>query len=367
MGGPEKLMEIWFTSDANSSTSSLRDVPQEVWQECLNDVCCQILSTICNEHVTAFLLSESSMFVYDDKVYIKTCGTTTLLRFLPGMIRIAKSCGLSVIEDMFYSRQNFFFPEQQQFPHTSFDAEVAYLNSEFRNGPAFTLGRINGSHYNFFNAEAGTPRHEADSSLEIMMTGLDPALMRAHFFKDTFVSGGPTLKNSGIGDLFPEAQIDEYVFDPCGYSMNGILADGSVSTIHITPQDTHSYASFECNVILADYTELLHKVLKIFQPRQFMVVSSCNHAFLVEGQDPSRSAFITQGVPGYVVQDQADYRFQSYKLNYLNFRSEGVVREERQEESQPPAPSSSLNPIASLLPLLTLAPHLTTLATYDTC
>lgn len=59
--------------------------------------------------------------------------------------------------------------------------------------------------------------------------------------------------------LFPGAKIDEFGFDPCGYSMNGIIGD-AFFTIHITPQPEQSYASFETNAPLTDYTELLHKV-----------------------------------------------------------------------------------------------------------
>lgn len=40
------------------------------------------------------------------------------------------------------------------------------------------------------------------------------------------------------------AVIDDYVFEPCGYSMNSQQA-GVFSTIHITPEDGFSYASFE--------------------------------------------------------------------------------------------------------------------------
>jgi hypothetical protein len=80
------------------------------------------------------------------------------------------------------------------------------------------------------------------------------------------------LQESGIGSLYGDALIDDFVFDPQGYSMNGlrergyftvnahttsphltsaILASHSCSVvfdveqIHITPQPNCSYASFE--------------------------------------------------------------------------------------------------------------------------
>jgi hypothetical protein len=87
--GPEKLLELWFAAGRDQkSPTSLRNIPNARWQECLDSVNCKILSTISNEHVTAFLLSESSMFVFDEKVYIKTCGTTTLLKCIPVLARL---------------------------------------------------------------------------------------------------------------------------------------------------------------------------------------------------------------------------------------------------------------------------------------
>lgn len=49
---------------------------------------------------------------------------------------------------------------------------------------------------------------------------------------------------SGILALKPHADIDDYVFEPCGYSMNGIEGTGLI-TIHITPEKGFSYASVE--------------------------------------------------------------------------------------------------------------------------
>lgn len=59
-----------------------------------------------------------------------------------------------------------------------------------------------------------------------------------------FVSARETTVASGIADLLSGAAIDDYLFDPCGYSMNG-LEGSAFSTIHVTPEDGFSYASVE--------------------------------------------------------------------------------------------------------------------------
>lgn len=77
-----------------------------------------------------------------------------------------------------------------------------------------------------------------------------------------FVSAKHTTAASGISSLLPRAIIDDYVFDPCGYSMNG-LEGSAFSTIHITPECEFSYASLELYGYTADQlnpTAIVEKV-----------------------------------------------------------------------------------------------------------
>ncbi|KAG2279873.1 hypothetical protein Bca52824_051093 [Brassica carinata] len=53
---------------------------------------------------------------------------------------------------------------------------------------------------------------------------------------------------SGIDMINANAFICDFAFDPCGYSMNGVDGD-RYSTIHVTPEDGFSYASFECDCV----------------------------------------------------------------------------------------------------------------------
>ena len=125
--GAEKLLEIWF-ENTNSSLTGLRSVDPAVWHDMLKLVQCQVLSTIKNEVVDAYLLSESSMFVYSNRLVLKTCGTTTLLHAVPRILEIAEEyCKLTKVDAIFYSRKSFLFPEQQLFPHGSWSEEVKEL------------------------------------------------------------------------------------------------------------------------------------------------------------------------------------------------------------------------------------------------
>lgn len=42
--------------------------------------------------------------------------------------------------------------------------------------------------------------------------------------------------------MFPNAVIDDFLFEPCGYSMNA-LQEAGLMTIHVTPEAHCSYAS----------------------------------------------------------------------------------------------------------------------------
>ena len=58
----------------------LREVTRNEWSNLLVSAACEILDVRSNEYFDAYLLSESSLFVYPVKIILKTCGTTTLLR-----------------------------------------------------------------------------------------------------------------------------------------------------------------------------------------------------------------------------------------------------------------------------------------------
>lgn len=203
--GPEKLIEIWFEPTSGlEAHSCLRSVERRVWEEMLDVVKCQVLSVIENHHADAYLLSESSMFVYPKKLVLKTCGTTTLLHSVPHILKIAADIGLGTVDAFFYSRKSFLFPEQQEWPHGQWNVEVDYLDKIF---PAnhfetagYVFGKINGDHWNLYtcmsdshdlninhdhldcNSDQIFSPHVEDVTLEILMTDLDQDSMQ-HFWR----------------------------------------------------------------------------------------------------------------------------------------------------------------------------------------
>lgn len=91
-----------------------------------------------------------------------------------------------------------------------------------------------------------------------------------------FVSARETTVASGIADLLSGAAIDDYLFDPCGYSMNG-LEGSAFSTIHVTPEDGFSYASVELTGYKLGTLDRDHIAAKV--PHDLFVMMSVARAF----------------------------------------------------------------------------------------
>lgn len=195
----------------------------------LNLVNCKVLSILESDHVDAYLLSESSMFVWPHKLVLKTCGTTTLLCGLPRMLEIAAlEAGFPHVAAnlpqgipaaatpyrVFYSRKNFLYPNQQRGPHRSWRDEVRFLDKLFLGGSAYMIGKMNGEHWYLYITGPDTQltppstpdaelqmtytRHlsvpkenigfhdeeQEDETLEILMTDLDEKNARQFYLED---------------------------------------------------------------------------------------------------------------------------------------------------------------------------------------
>lgn len=259
--GPEKLLEVWFAPSADALpitavNNGLKAVSAETWKGMLDLVHCTVLSVAESDDMDAYLLSESSLFVFPHKLILKTCGTTTLLYGLPRLLEIAaisagfprdSSVGPDKIAAMtyrvFYSRKNFMFPGKQHGPHKSWSSEVKCLDSMFNGGSAYMVGKMNGDHWYLYLTAPNptltppvTPEREAttetkllnfpgtrasklamgalatdDETLEVLMTDLEPENAKQFYLDNaSAVAQGQYFKRanearqeavSRIGDL----------------------------------------------------------------------------------------------------------------------------------------------------------------------
>lgn len=293
---------------------------------------CLIVSAKHAKSFDAYVLSESSLFVYANKVVLKTCGTTKLLEAIPKFLSEAKALGMAP-RRVKYTRSTFDRPEEQPL-EGCFTRETEFLERHFGElgpdgGNAFVLGSKNkgvqwhvyvaddDSANNFVGSQStegsecstqdetnvdGVPAQptvpfvEPTVSLEVCMTELNVEHAK-HFVRDgSFVSSRATSEASGIANVFPTMDIDDYVFEPCGYSMNGLAGD-EYSTIHITPEDGFPYCSVEHSnvpVAIADPEAYVRKVASTFKPGRFSLSVSTD-APLAAAADIRR----VPSLPGY--------------------------------------------------------------------
>lgn len=273
--GCEKRLEIVFSETGNKE--GLRRISKEEWNVLLSHAHCTILGDCTkSEAVDSYILSESSLFVSPLRVVIKTCGTTSLLQIVPVLVEAAEKLG-SALETVFFSHQNYMYPERQPAPHHNLEAETQYLHKHF-DGELKTLGsREDGFHWSLFtNTRAkeldDTPVHSLHS-LEIMMHQLDPEVMKQ--FHHSEETPAQVIKRTGINEILLGADhVDGHVFKPWGFSMNALKDDVYV-TIHVTPEDGGSYVSYETNMIfhcLLTLKNTIQRVVDLFKPSKFCLV-----------------------------------------------------------------------------------------------
>lgn len=236
---------MWFAPSADelgvAGPDGLKKVSGEIWKDMLDLVNCQVLSVVSSEDVDAYLLSESSMFVWPHKLILKTCGTTTLLSGLPRILEIATlfagfpratapaSKGITVAASpyrVFYSRKNYLFPDRQRGPHRSWRDEVRNMDSLFLNGSAYMIGKMNGEHWYLYLTEPHTmltppasPHEDAtfqetetkvldfpeankvhkddehDETLEVLMTDLDEENAKQFYLDNATATAEKNYRN----------------------------------------------------------------------------------------------------------------------------------------------------------------------------
>lgn len=290
--GPEKKLDIFFRPAA--PPEGLRHFAADTWAELLQFASCSILSTKKNDHFDAYLLSESSLFVFPHRVILKTCGTTTLLRVLPELIRMAEFLGSS-IQLLQYGHLRYKFPEQQIYPHGSIAEEQAYLARHFGTVFRSTLGPSDGCCWSMFAVESADLKLElqmpvapadGDDVLEIAMEGLalDVCALFSRGASATSSSGVPErelaasmTERSGLLELLPDVTMDDWAFEPCGYSMNGLRLD-YYYTVHVTPEPDFSYASFETNDPRYREPHLVQRIVSSFAPSVAVVTLTTRRA-----------------------------------------------------------------------------------------
>mmetsp|Transcript_16843 Transcript_16843/g.52307 ORF Transcript_16843/g.52307 Transcript_16843/m.52307 type:complete len:376 (-) Transcript_16843:15-1142(-) len=331
--GPEKRLEIIVRGDALEA-GGLRQAAREEWDAIIDVLNAKIVNHVRNDHLDAYVLTESSLFVYPHKLILITCGTTVTLTALEPILALVKKYGLEV-EWASFMRKNFTYPWEQIGPHASMETEYSYLKQYFVKGQPFIFGPIDSDHYFVFvYDDMIRPCVEADTQVSMTMYDMDPDVAK-HFYSDKFLDGPdtePIRAATKIDTLVCDGwTVQDLQFEPCGYSINAIRGD-AYQTMHITPEEHCSFASYETNMALDNVTEQLDKVLAVFKPKRFSVL------ILADPQCPlgvaiSKAADLgLNSLSGYSTSNISMNEFApGYTLVKANFSRDGVSRASSQE------------------------------------
>ncbi len=300
--GPEKKLEIILYSPHPGLRAT------EQWHKVVRASGSYIVSRISNEYMDAYLLSESSLFVWDDSILMITCGRTSIVNSLSEILGIVDK---DEVAYAFYERKNFVFPGEQP---SDFEEDAKRL-LDFFQGKSYRMGPANDDHLHVFYAAGPNAVPEPDATFQVLMNELDPSVMKMFSSANTRTPE-LTAVESGLREICPGLKtIDCHQFHPYGYSLNGIMGS-NYYTVHVTPQPEGSYTSFETNIIEKDYSGVISRVISIFRPGRFSIVltTSRHERFM-----PLHGT-VAGVLPNYDISERSTYEFDSgYMVTFLNY------------------------------------------------
>ncbi len=289
--GPEKKVEIAVVGDH----PPLRSMNPSWWHEVVAAAGAQVLSKLESDVCDAYLLSESSLFVWDDHLTLITCGQT---RLVDAVAMVLRQIPPKQIASLIYERKNEHFPERQP---TSFREDASRL-ATWLPGRALRFGEEHDHCVHVFHTTAEHLPRSDDTTLEVLMHGLPEDRLRC------FRPGSTRVDPVDLGNLLPGFRVDEHAFTPAGYSLNA-LRDHEYYTIHVTPERIGSYVSFETNVdVRGDSQDLISRVLHIFRPRSVDIVAFTPAA----GSSPGFE------LPDYRIKDDVKGIAAGYEVRFLH-------------------------------------------------
>lgn len=253
--GTEKKLELIL----DKPLAGLRDGRLNCWNAVVKACGAEIINRMATPVVDAYLLSESSLFVWDSRILMITCGQTTLVDSLGPILA---QVGAANVAAVFYERQNMIEPGRQP---RSFAEDRRHLRRFFQ-GQDVRLGSADGDHVDVFYKVLKPAPSGPDVTLQILMHDLDMDAETVFAAVPVDACRAPAIDR--ITSLFSGMQLDQHFFAPCGYSLNGV-AGGHYGTVHVTPQQGGSYASFETDCPGGDTGGILHTLTEVFRPGRF--------------------------------------------------------------------------------------------------
>jgi S-adenosylmethionine decarboxylase len=214
-----------------------------------------ILTKLEHKDATAYILAESSLFVWPHKMLLITCGQTVLYKAAE-WVQKNYSSDIAMLS---FSREKDLFPDAQI---TLFGADEKHLK-EFGPCELFHVKNVNTSH-DYLLASPFAIESPHRQTTRYVFNFAQKKLPHTS-------TGAALQKAFGIEKFFKKFKFDEHVFSPWGYSANGILGQEYL-TLHVSLVKETCYVTFESNSQSLCPPELMAHWNKHFQPAHVAVI-----------------------------------------------------------------------------------------------
>ena len=295
--GSEKKAEIIIDA---TSIDLLVDIGDSFWAKMVDRAQAQILSKISNKHCKAFLLSESSLFVWQDRLLIITCGTT---RLVDAVSFFLGNHPTEIVEQVIYQRKNEYFAHSQP---TNILDDISILNKHHM-GTTYRFGELDSHHGYLFSMDVDYTAKDTDRTYELLIYQIDEKAVTALTQKG--INGRDIFNYLQLDKVLNNFIVDDYVFNPFGYSLNAISAAGEYITIHVTPQANSSYISVESSIDLLEHMDLF---LNVLNPASFDLMTYNDDDFQEK---------LDERIPeNYVAKERVAFKITSgYEVRFASF------------------------------------------------
>lgn len=234
---------------------NLLGVDDSFWQQLVAHSGAEILSSSSNQHLKAYLLSESSLFIWQDKLLLITCGNTQLVK---AALFIQQQFTKQQIRTLIFQRHQALKPHLQS---SSFQQDTLLLEKQFSGHTQHWKEDYQGDLFCFGDLAS----QHITTQVIYMMTGLRGEL--ADNLQHQSINKEVLLKKLKLTTFFDGLLIDHFSFDPKGYSLNAICGKDYLA-IHLTPEQHSTYLSIETSFSTEKCTNFITYLQQLFLPVQ---------------------------------------------------------------------------------------------------
>ncbi|KPU83544.1 hypothetical protein JI57_01035 [Psychromonas sp. PRT-SC03] len=255
--GREKRLEI-VTQGVN-----LLNFPLHFWHAMVKNTGAYILCELKETKIKAFILSESSLFIWENKLLLITCGNTHLLQ---AALYFKNESPVNSIKSLLFQRHQANQPDAQK---STFSEDIAILQTMIKGKCQHWQDDYQGDIF-----QSDTYQSENSTTDIIMLNSLQSCFSKR--LHNTTVSSATIEQQLQLNTYFKTFSIHQHSFHPRGYSVNGVQ-DEYYFTLHLSPEKVASYLSFETNLESDISKPFIEHLITLFNPKKSYLMSFTSH------------------------------------------------------------------------------------------